>query len=349
MSVTLKISVIIDTYNYGHFLETAIKSVINQTLDKSLYEIIVVDDGSTDDTRRRAEKYLPEITYHYKENGGQASAFNEGIKLSKGELIAFLDSDDYWHPEKLAQILGKFRSDPDIGVVYHKLALINSHNEYVDTFPKWFSRIAADNPSQNYGEWQTIIGSSTSGIAIRATILKKMLPIPDEFKLCADGYLMVCAPAVTCKFGLINSELGYYRIHGANGYTDLTKDGKSQTVKSETICAHYDALFIKYLENNIKKFGIESCGFLDTVRAQSVRDKVFTTLKSHGKIKAISHFWAERAVFSMLPVKYRLFRYIGIFLRLFIDERTYFQLKKIYSDSFLWGFINSKSSLSHRE
>lgn len=95
----IKVSVIIPTYNYGEFISDSIESVINQTYKD--FEVIVVDDGSTDNTTDIIKKYKNRISYFYKENGGPSSARNYGIKNSKGEYICFLDADDIFLPKKL--------------------------------------------------------------------------------------------------------------------------------------------------------------------------------------------------------------------------------------------------------
>lgn len=96
--VAKKYSVIIPTFNRAGFLARAIESVLAQTATPS--EIIVVDDGSTDTTKELLQNY-PQIIYIYKENGGVSSARNVGVKAAKYEYIAFLDSDDSWHKEKM--------------------------------------------------------------------------------------------------------------------------------------------------------------------------------------------------------------------------------------------------------
>ena len=93
----MKISVIIPTFNRTDFICKTIESVLNQTVKAD--EIIVVDDGSTDDTQKKVKQY--DITYIYQENSGVSSARNQGIKKSKNEWIAFLDSDDIWLCDKL--------------------------------------------------------------------------------------------------------------------------------------------------------------------------------------------------------------------------------------------------------
>ena len=94
------ISVIIPTFNRVEFISEAIDSVLSQTY--SNFEIIVVDDGSTDNTKQLLTKYGSRITYDFQENKGVSSARNKGLDIAKGEWIAFLDSDDIWLPEKLS-------------------------------------------------------------------------------------------------------------------------------------------------------------------------------------------------------------------------------------------------------
>jgi len=93
------VSVIIPTYNRADLVCNAIKSVLNQTFKD--VEIIIVDDGSTDDTREKIKKFKDKIHYFYQENKGASAAQNKGIELSKGKWISILASDDIWLPRKL--------------------------------------------------------------------------------------------------------------------------------------------------------------------------------------------------------------------------------------------------------
>ncbi|MFW6123799.1 MAG: glycosyltransferase family 2 protein [Acidobacteriota bacterium] len=100
------ISIIIPTYNRALYLKEAIDSVLNQdyflnTHLAQLFELIVVDDGSTDDTKDVVNSYSPKIKYKFQEHTGVSSARNLGLKLSKGDFVAFLDSDDLWKKEKI--------------------------------------------------------------------------------------------------------------------------------------------------------------------------------------------------------------------------------------------------------
>ena len=109
---TPKVSVIIPTYNRAHLVGRAIRSVLNQTYQD--FEIIVVDDGSTDNTEEVVKSFNdPRIRYirHEKNRGGSA-ACNTGIRAARGEYIAFQDSDDEWLPEKLEKQMQVFENTP---------------------------------------------------------------------------------------------------------------------------------------------------------------------------------------------------------------------------------------------
>jgi glycosyltransferase involved in cell wall biosynthesis len=109
------VSVVIPTYNYGHFVVEAVESVLAQTYRD--LEIIVVDDGSTDDTRKRLEPFMDRIRYIHQQNQGLSTARNAGIHAAKGEWIAFLDSDDLWHPRKLEVQMPYLAEHPDVALL----------------------------------------------------------------------------------------------------------------------------------------------------------------------------------------------------------------------------------------
>lgn len=128
------VSVIIPTYNSVQQLPEALDSVFNQTYQD--FEIIVVDDGSTDNTRELLEGFKNRITYLYQENGGPSKARNTGIRASKGQYIAFLDADDHWLPPKLEQQIKLIESDPRLGLVFSDAEYFSGEKSMVGSYWK---------------------------------------------------------------------------------------------------------------------------------------------------------------------------------------------------------------------
>lgn len=126
------ISVIIPCYNFGHLIGETIQSVIDQTY--SDWEIIVVDDGSSDNTQEVVQKFSAadrRVQYHYQDNAGPSAARNLGLKLSKGEFVHFLDADDLLQKEKYTRHLKKFEENEDLDIVYGNVRYIG--NDFVKT------------------------------------------------------------------------------------------------------------------------------------------------------------------------------------------------------------------------
>jgi glycosyltransferase involved in cell wall biosynthesis len=110
------VSIIIPTYNYGIYLSTAIQSCLNQTYKP--IEIIIVDDGSTDNTKDLVKEFRDSVIYFYQKNSGVSAARNKGLELAKGHYLAFLDSDDYLTQDSIAVKMEIFEKQPDIGIVF---------------------------------------------------------------------------------------------------------------------------------------------------------------------------------------------------------------------------------------
>ncbi len=119
------VSVVLTCYNYGNYVKDAIDSVLKQTYQN--YELIIINDGSEDDSDERIKDFLPNgrIIYLRQENRGQAYAKNRGITHSRGRYIAFIDADDIWLETKLEKQMPLFNNS-DIGVVYSRLTYIDS-------------------------------------------------------------------------------------------------------------------------------------------------------------------------------------------------------------------------------
>jgi len=109
------VSVVIPTYNYGQFVCEAINSALNQTLPAC--DVIVVDDGSKDDTPDRVKQFGDRIRYIRQENRGLSAARNTGIRAAQGAWIALLDSDDVWHPQKLERVWRVIQAHPEVSAI----------------------------------------------------------------------------------------------------------------------------------------------------------------------------------------------------------------------------------------
>lgn len=121
------VSVVTPTYNRARFLPGAVASVLAQTYAD--FELIVVDDGSVDDTRKVLEPLMddPRVRYFYQENQGQSYARNQAIEQATGDFIAFLDSDDLWDPSKLETQLAILEANPDVDIVHGDEAMIDEY------------------------------------------------------------------------------------------------------------------------------------------------------------------------------------------------------------------------------
>lgn len=127
------VSVVIPTHNRANYLKEAINSVLSQTYRD--FEVIVVDDASTDNTREIVADYAGKIRYILQENRERAAARNNGIRNAKGKYVAFLDSDDMWTPAHLMTCLGVFKNFPEAGVAYAGSYLIDPRGAIVGKLP----------------------------------------------------------------------------------------------------------------------------------------------------------------------------------------------------------------------
>ncbi|OCR01212.1 glycosyl transferase [Oscillatoriales cyanobacterium USR001] len=135
LTSTPRVSVIIPVYNGDRYIIQAIESVISQTYKN--WELIVVDDGSTDKTRQLLEPYLNTIRYIYQENQGVAAARNRGLREAKSELVAFLDQDDILLSDKLAAQVAFFEAKPSLGIVNSGWRIVNEKGEAISDIKPW--------------------------------------------------------------------------------------------------------------------------------------------------------------------------------------------------------------------
>lgn len=232
------VSALIDTYNQEHFIAQAIDSVLAQGLSPSELEILVVDDGSTDNTAALVAKFAPRVRYLRKQNGGQASAFNAALPELHGEIVAFLDADDWWAKNKLSAVLGVFENDPSIGTVGHAYYCCydqsRAGNDPTEILaPGESARVTLSSPEGARRADPLRIFFGTSRLAVRKTVLDRMPPIPDELVFSADAFVFTVAMALADAY-VLDEPLCFYRLHAQNLYafrsSDVSKQQRRYTV-----------------------------------------------------------------------------------------------------------------------
>jgi glycosyltransferase involved in cell wall biosynthesis len=207
------ISVVITTYNYGSFIEQSIDSVLSQDFPADKLEIVVADDGSTDDTAERVRKYDSRVRYFYKPNGGQASALNLGFAQARGEIVTLLDGDDFFLPGKLARVAEAFQQDAALGMVYHPMLgwNVQTDERKLSQFP-----LISGSPFEDPKKFFGYAGPGTC-MSFRRKFLDRVQPIPEKIRMLADAYpgglIVFIAPILA-----LPECLSVYRVHGTNSY-----------------------------------------------------------------------------------------------------------------------------------
>jgi glycosyltransferase involved in cell wall biosynthesis len=207
------VSIIIANYNYARFLRRSIDSALGQ--DYGDVEVVVVDDASDDESREIIKSYGSRIRSCPKaRNGGHAAAFNTGFAACSGQVVFFLDADDYLYLNAVSEVTEAW--DADTTQAQFRLHIVDENRQIKDIFPP--PELPFDDGNVvpkllRSGRYQTTV---TSGLAFDRSVLETILPIPeDEFRQGADGYLVTVAPL----YGNVTSIdhcLGAYRQHGAN-------------------------------------------------------------------------------------------------------------------------------------
>lgn len=218
-----KVSVIIPAYNKAALTVKTIESVLQQTYKN--VEIIVVDDGSTDDTRERLAPYCDRIQYVRKENGGACSARNMGIRLATGEYIGLLDCDDIYLPQKLELSVNYLEKNPDIGFVHTAAYLIDENGRTISVH---------DHPQSRHIGWVSkklllfnFICNST--VVVRKACFDRV-GLFDESVFSPADFDMWVRLAEKYKAGYINTPLTKYLVSNSYILNNLEKVEKEDRI-----------------------------------------------------------------------------------------------------------------------
>ncbi|BDI06847.1 glycosyltransferase family 2 protein [Sphaerotilus microaerophilus] len=202
------VSIVINNYNYGNFVAQAIESALAQTYPA--VEVVVVDDGSRDDSLAVISRYGDRVLVIAKANGGQGSAYNIGFLRSHGELVIFLDADDWLYPQAVQQIVVAWR--PGMSKLQFRLDMVGRQGQ---PFGRWLPRDLHDSEQAQrlvceFGTYGTPPGS---GNAFSAAYLRQVMPMDEgAWRIGADSVTVLLAPAHG-RVESIQTALGAYRIH----------------------------------------------------------------------------------------------------------------------------------------
>jgi len=222
------VSIIIPSYNHARFIKKAIDSVLTQSYDR--IELIVIDDGSTDDS----VKYLREIkdprySFYCQENQGAHVAINRGLGLADGEFLAILNSDDVFHPNRIQKLITEFRNDPDVELLSSWIQIIDANDQERGLKEGWHNLEPwpTAHPELSFQKTDDfglnlLMGNfvaTTGNIVMRRSLYEKIGGMRNlRF---AHDWDFVLRAAASAKCGLIPEPLLKYRVHDKNTqYTD---------------------------------------------------------------------------------------------------------------------------------
>jgi len=209
----VKVSVIIPAYNSADYTVETVASVLAQTYKN--YEVIVVDDGSSDHTREALEQFSEQITYIYKENGGACSARNVGIRHARGEYLACLDCDDLWLPDKLQCSVAKLDAEKELALVFTSCYLIDKDSHVIG---KTNYKVNLDNTYVRLLKENYIVAPT---VVMRRSCLDQVGLFDESIFIPADWDLWLRL-ARDFPIGYIDKSLSKYRM--VSNYTQRNSD-----------------------------------------------------------------------------------------------------------------------------
>lgn len=212
----LTISVVIPTYNCQQYVAEAIESAIAQ--DAS--EVVVIDDGSTDDTRSVIDSFLnrnlqTELRYIRQSNQGVCAARNHGIRVSRGELVAFLDADDWYLPNKLAKQAALFVADPDLGLVQSGWQRVSESGQFISDVKPW--ETVPELTLANWLRYKTVLPSA---LMVRKCWLEKVGGFDPAFQAAEDVELVSRLAASGCRSAWLREVATSYRQRSGSAMGD---------------------------------------------------------------------------------------------------------------------------------
>jgi glycosyltransferase involved in cell wall biosynthesis len=217
------VSVVIPAYNAAAFLRAAIESVLAQTFRS--FELIVVDDGSTDETAAIARSFGARLRYVRQQNARQAAARNHGLRESRGALIAFLDADDLWREDKLAKQVALLQSDPALGLVYCSMTEIDAAGRCLGELPARLRGHVMRDVLLGRGGGGGGLGSTA---VVRREVFEAVGDFDSDLPPCEDtDFFWRAASRYAVDF--VDEPLVSYRQHSESAHVDVDRMARAWT------------------------------------------------------------------------------------------------------------------------
>jgi glycosyltransferase involved in cell wall biosynthesis len=321
------VSVVIDTYNHEAFIGRAVRSVIEQDYELGAVEVLVIDDGSRDGTAKQLSVFADQVRLVRKENGGQASALNLGVSLVKGDIVAFLDGDDWWHPRKLQSVVDYLLRNPGVGMVGHGIVEVGADGSQRALRPGELIRFDLNSESGPATFKRVTCFLGTSRLTCRRSVLEQLLPIPEALVIEADEYLFTLGGAVA-EVAVLDEPLCYYRLHGQNLYQFGDYDPARIRRKHSVVAKLADTL-----PRRLTALGVSNANAYKVVE-NTAHDARRLGLAAHGGHIG-NAFWVEWAIMRADPEPWRLARWpvkaVMLLLALILPPRFFYRLRHRYS------------------
>jgi hypothetical protein len=157
------------------------------------------------------------------------------------------------------------------------------------------------------------------------------LPIPESYRICADGYLSSCAPVVARKFIMVKAALGCYRMHHNNNYSKLNRFGSAVSMKNESEYSIYRKLVYYDLIRLAEKYDKSNSVLSSEFKVICLANELYYKKKCSGVLPAIYYLWKSRSVMVELPLMLRVFRIITIIMKLVLASEIYTALQNLYA------------------
>jgi len=288
--LTPTVSIVIPTYNRAKLISRALKSIIDQTFVN--WEAIVVDSYSTDSTDEILKNFKdPRIKYVKIQNhdGIIAKSRNLGIKMAKGEWIAFLDSDDWWTNDKLKVCLNNI--DDKVDFIYHELEIVDSKSKFLkkkNLSGRELKKPILNNLLEGVIKDGNAIGQSS--VVVRKKLLVKIGGISEDKNLIAseDFHTWLRIAKITDNFKFLKKRLGFYLVHGASVQNrDLSIPHKQAVVDFMNLFNSHQKLNLEvklnYMSANynisIKNYTKAKKKFLFVIKSGSFNYKIRSIIK----------------------------------------------------------------------